>query len=80
VARQSQAHVALTELGGWGIFTDAARSDSLVLLARSGCGAERNGAIAWPVSILAINLVADLGNAVVRGDLRTLVGVPSAGR
>lgn len=31
------------------------------------------------VMLLAVNLVGDLGNAVVRGDLRTLVGLPIGG-
>ena len=73
-----QAHVALTELGGWGIL--------LMLLVAIACALGAFGVwrrAEWghrlAVSILAINLVADLGNAVVRGDLRTLVGVPIGG-
>lgn len=31
------------------------------------------------ISILAANLLGDLGNAAVRSDLRTLIGVPIAG-
>jgi len=73
-----QAHVALTELSGWGVL--------LMLLVAIACALGAFGLwrrAEWghrlAVSILAINLIADLGNAVVRGDLRTLVGVPIGG-
>ena len=73
-----QAHVALTKLGGWGVL--------LMLLVAIACALGAFGLwrrAEWghrlAVSILALNLIADLGNAVVRGDLRTLVGVPIGG-
>ena len=73
-----QAHEALTALGVWGAL--------LMLLVAIACALAAFGLwrrAQWghrlAVSILAINVVADLMNAVTRGDLRTLVGVPLGG-
>ena len=74
----AQAHVALTELGSWGVL--------LMLLVAIACALAAFGLWSraqWghrlAVSILAVNLLADFLNAVTRGDLRTLVGVPIGG-
>ena len=73
-----QAQVALTALGSWGVL--------LMLIVAMACALAAVGLgrrVQWghrlAVSILALNLIADLGNAVMRGDLRTLVGVPIGG-
>ena len=73
-----QAQVALMALGSWGVL--------LMLMVAIACALAALGLwrrALWghrlAVGILAINLVADLLNAVTRGDLRTLVGVPIGG-
>ena len=30
------------------------------------------------IAVLFVNIVGDLGNAIIRGDLRTLIGIPIA--
>ncbi len=73
-----QAHEALTALGVWGAL--------LMLLVAIACALAALGLwrrAQWghrlAISILAINVVTDLMNAVTRGDLRTLAGVPIGG-
>ena len=73
-----EAHRNLQTMGAWG---------SLLMFAVcAACASSAAGLIkraAWghrlAVGLLIVNLLADLGNAIVRGDLRTLIGVPIAG-
>ncbi len=72
-----QAQIGLAALGSWAI---------VLMLAVSGaCGVAAVGlwrGAAWgraaALTVLAVNLIADIGNAFYRGDLRTLIGVPIA--
>jgi len=70
-----QAQVGLTALGFWAI--------ALMLVVSIACGAAAVGlwrGAAWgravALTVLAVNLVGDVGTAFYRGDLRTLIGVP----
>ena len=70
-----QAHVALTGLSSWGVVLMLAVAIACALAAvglwsRSHCG------LRLAVCILVVNLLGDLLNAVLRGDLRTLIGIP----
>ena len=70
-----QAHAGLTALGTWGIV--------LMLGISVACGAAAIGlwrGAGWgravALTVLAINLLGDAGNALFRDDPRTLIGVP----
>ena len=72
-----QAHAGLTAWGPWAV--------ALMLTVGAACcsaavglwrGARWGRAVA--VTILAVNMLSDAGNAFVRGELRTLIGVPIA--
>lgn len=72
------AHTAFQSLGPWAVI--------LMLVVGSACATAAIGLArqkTWArwvaISILAVNLVGDLINAVMRHDLRTLIGVPIAG-
>jgi hypothetical protein len=71
------AHAALLALGPWAVVLMAAVSGA--------CGAAAVGLwtrTEWgrrtAVALLSVNLVGDAATAAVRGDLRTLIGVPIA--
>ncbi|MFL5541450.1 MAG: hypothetical protein ACJ8J0_20860 [Longimicrobiaceae bacterium] len=68
-------HAALQRAGGWAVL--------LMLVVCAVCAATARGVWArrpWgrtlAIAVLALNLLSDLANAVVLGDLRTLIGVP----
>jgi hypothetical protein len=70
-----QAHTGLAALGSWAI--------GLMLLVSIACALASVGlwrGAAWgraiALIVLIANLLGDTGNALFRGDLRTLVGVP----
>ena len=70
-----QAHAGLAAFGAWAIV--------LMLVVGVACGLAAVGVwrgAGWgravAVSVLAVNLLGDAGNALVRGDVRTLIGVP----
>ena len=70
-----QAHAGLAALGGWAI--------ALMFVVGIACGLSAVGlwrGAGWgravALTVLAVNLLGDAGNALVRGDLRTLIGVP----
>lgn len=72
------AQVALMELRWWGI--------GLMLVVATACALAAVGVwirAPWghrlAVTILALNLLGDVLNAVVLGDLRTLIGIPIGG-
>ena len=69
------AQVGLAVLGAWGI--------ALMLVVSVACALAAVGlwrGLGWgraiAVTVLAVNLLGDTGNALVRNDLRTLIGVP----
>jgi uncharacterized membrane protein len=70
-----QAQVGLAALGSWAIVLMLVVS---VVSALSALGLWRGAAWgrAAALALLAINLLGDAANALVRGDLRTLIGVP----
>ncbi len=70
-----QAQVGLGALGSWAIV--------LMLVVSVACGLSAVGlwrGATWgraaALTVLTVNLLGDAGNALVRGDLRTLIGVP----
>ena len=72
------AQVALMELRWWGI--------GLMLVVATVCALAAVGVwirAPWghrlALTILAVNLLGDVSNAVLRGDLRTLIGIPIGG-
>ena len=73
-----QAQVGLLELGGWGLLLMLVVT---IVCALTAVGLARRAR--WghrlAVSAIALNLLADVFNAVVLGDLRTLIGVPIGG-
>src|SRR2546422_7292080 len=72
------AHRALTELGAWGVLLMAAVAIACALAA-SGLWIQAQWGRRLALGILAINLLGDVINAVTRGDLRTLIGIPIGG-
>src|SRR5256885_3025306 len=73
-----EAHRALTELGAWGMLLMAAVAIACALAA-IGLWIQAQWGRRLAVGILAINLLGDVMNAVTRGDLRTLIGIPIGG-
>ena len=72
------AHRALAELGAWGMLLMAAVAIACALAA-IGLWIQAQWGRRLAVGILAINLLGDVMNAVTRGDLRTLIGIPIGG-
>src|SRR2546427_13005766 len=72
------AHRALAELGAWGMLLMAAVAIACALAA-IGLWIQAQWGRRLAVGILAINLLGDVINAVTRGDLRTLIGIPIGG-
>ncbi len=72
-----EAHRNLQAMGSWG--------PVLMFAVCAACASSAAGLLqraAWghrlAVGLLIVNMLADIGNALVRGDLRTLIGVPIA--
>ncbi|HKP74603.1 MAG TPA: hypothetical protein VJT67_03625 [Longimicrobiaceae bacterium] len=70
-------HAAMLRARGWAVL--------LMLVVCAACAATAGGLWArrpWArtlaIAVLAVNLLSDLANAVVRGDARTLIGLPIA--
>src|SRR5258706_15605137 len=72
------AHRALAELGAWGMLLMAAGAIACALAA-IGFWVQAQWGRRFAGGILAINFVGDVINAVTRGDLRALVGIPIGG-
>jgi len=72
------AHVAFVSLGPWAVVLMLG-----VMVACAGAAAGLGTGRRWgyrlAVGLLSVNLVGDLGNALVRGDFRTLIGLPIGG-
>lgn len=73
-----EARIALTQLGGW--------APVLLATVAAACAAAAYGlwTMRWwghrvAVALLGINLLGDLLNAFIRGDRRTLIGLPIGG-
>ena len=73
-----QARGEFEELGTWSIVLMAAVGAACGLAAFGlARGAEWGRRVA--VAVLTVNVVGDMFNAVFRGDLRTLIGIPIGG-
>ena len=73
-----EAHSGFQQMGGWAIV--------LMAIVCVACGVSAVGLIAraqWghatAIGVLTVNLLGDTLNAVVRHDLRTLIGLPIGG-
>jgi hypothetical protein len=73
-----QARDAFQSMGVWAVVLMAAVCAACALAAR-GLWIRAPWGRRLAVGILTVNLMGDLGNALVRGDLRTLIGLPIAG-
>lgn len=73
-----QARDGLRQMGPWAIVLMAAVCAACALAAR-GLWMRAPWGRWLAVGILTVNLIGDLGSAVVRGDLRTLIGLPIGG-
>ena len=72
------AHRALAELGAWGMLLMAVVAIACALVA-IGLWIQAQWGRRLAVGILVINLFGDVMNAITRGDLRTLIGIPIGG-
>jgi len=72
------AHRALAELGAWGVLLMASVAIACALAA-IGLSIQAQWGRRLAVAILAINVLGDVMNAVTRGELRTLIGIPIGG-
>jgi hypothetical protein len=70
-------HAALQRAGGWAVLLMLVVCGVCTATAR-GLWARRPWGRTLAIAMLGVNLLSDLGNAVVRGDFRTLIGVPVA--
>lgn len=73
-----EAHRAFREMGIWALALMAAVCAACALAAR-GLWMRAPWGRWLAVGILTVNLIGDLGDAVVRGDPRTLIGLPIGG-
>ena len=73
-----ESHRALASLGPAGIWLMAVVSVACVFSAY-GLGSLAGWGHRLALSVLTLNLVSDVGNAVFRHDFRTLIGVPIGG-
>ena len=72
------AHAAFQSLGPWSLVLMLAVG-SACATAAIGLARQKTWARWLAIFILAVNLAGDASNAVMRHDLRTLIGVPIAG-
>lgn len=68
----------LGQMGGWAPLLMAVVSAACAL-ASSGLWRRRRWGHRLAIGILVVNLAGDAANAVLRGDLRTLIGLPIGG-
>jgi integral membrane sensor domain MASE1 len=72
------AYTGFARMGGWApilmVMVTLACGSAAIDLARRRAWGRR-----LAIGILGVNLLGDLANAVVRGDLRTLIGLPIGG-
>jgi len=73
-----QAHEAFRGMGTWAVFLMAAVCAACALAAR-GLWIRAPWGLWLALGILTVNLIGDLANAFLRGDLRTLIGLPIGG-
>lgn len=73
-----QAHVALSRMGVWAIVLMGAVA-AMCALSALGLWIRARWGHRLALAVLAVNLVGDTANALIRGDLRTLIGLPIGG-
>lgn len=73
-----QAHAAFLQMDGWAIVLMAAVCLACALAAR-GLWIRARWGYRLALGVLVVNLVGDMANAFLRGDLRTLIGLPIGG-
>ena len=73
-----EARAALSGMGRWAVvlLTGVCIACSLAAV---GLWKGTRWGLHIAMAVLTVNVVGDLGNALVRGDLRTLIGIPIAG-
>jgi len=71
------AHVGLMKMGPWAVVLMAVVTAACAVSAR-GLWIRARWGQRLAVVLLVVNLIADAANALLRSDLRTLVGVPIA--
>ena len=72
-----EAHGAFQAMGFWAIVLMCCVATACALAATGLWNRTRWGH-RLAIAILLVNMLGDLGNAVIRGDLRTLIGIPIA--
>jgi hypothetical protein len=72
------AHEGFLRIGGWAIVLMASVSAACATAA-AGLYLRTQWGYWTALSILAVNMTGDTANALMTGDLRTLIGVPVAG-
>ncbi|MFL5404062.1 MAG: hypothetical protein ACJ8BF_14760 [Gemmatimonadales bacterium] len=72
------AHDAFIEIGAWAVPLMIVVAAACVLAA-TGLWTGRAWGYRVASGVLVVNLIGDLGNALLRHDLRTLIGVPIGG-
>jgi len=73
-----QAHAAFLAMGSWAIALLALLALACALTT-VGLWKRARWGLHLAVLILCVNLIGDVGNALIRGDLRTLIGLPIGG-
>jgi hypothetical protein len=73
-----QAHEAFLQMGSWAIGLMAVVCLACALSAR-GLWIRARWGHRLALGVLTVNLIGDVMNAIVRGDLRTLIGLPIGG-
>lgn len=73
-----QAHAAFLAMGPWAIALLALLA-LMCALTSVGLWKRARWGLHLAVLILGLNVIGDAGNAIVRGDLRTLIGLPIGG-
>ena len=72
-----QAHAAFQAMGSWAIVLMFCVATACALAA-IGLWHRTRWGHRLAIAILLVNMLGDLGNAIVRVDLRTLIGIPIA--
>ena len=72
-----EAHAAFQTMGSWAIVLMCCVA-AACSLAATGLWNRTQWGHRLAIAILLVNMIGDLGNAIVRGDLRTLIGIPIA--
>jgi hypothetical protein len=72
-----EAHPAFQAMGSWAILLMFSVATACAMAA-TGLWIRARWGQRLAITILLVNMASDMGNAIVRGDLRTLIGIPIA--